>query len=176
MVGMELDNQMLAMHYVPSFQLSTRRGGRIKGMSRIKEKATWLSEGVSVNSIEQLEEIVADIVGVRATVDYLSQAQELEAFVLNHNRWQITRLEDQERDNGYRAIHIDVQADTTHFEGVRCEIQIRTLIQDAWAIWSHPLYEKYRSNLAKIPEKKLSLMKQLSNILHAADSMADTLR
>lgn len=176
LVGLELHNHILVMGYVPSYQIKTRQSGRIKGISRIIEKANRLSEGSSINSIEQLEEIVTDIAGVRATVDYLSQAKELKDFLVNHNKWQVTKIDDGVRTNGYRAIHIDVKANTTHFKEVRCEIQIRTLLQDAWAIWSHPMYEEYKRNLAKIPSEKLNLMKQLGDMLHVADEMAETLR
>lgn len=141
---------------------------------RIIEKADRFGRR-QVDSIEDLEELVTDITGVRVTADYLYQAKHIQDFVLNHGGWTILKVDNTVRDNGYRAIHIDLKIDTTHFEEVSCEVQIRTLLQDAWAIWSHPLYEKYRRNLARIPKRKRELMRTLSDMLHAADEMVETL-
>ena len=79
------------------------------------------------------------------------------------------------RENGYRAIHIDLKLNTTNFIDIHCELQIRALLQDAWAIWSHPLYEEYRHDLSSIPDRKKTLMRQLSNLLNNVDEIARTL-
>ena len=170
----ELGNYIVANQYVRSEQVATRLSGRIKVIPRIIEKVDRY-ERHSVDSIETLEELVTDIVGVRVIVDYLYQVKQIQDFVLNHDRWIVVKVDDSKRDNGYRAVHIDVKTDTTTFRQVKCEIQIRTLLQDAWAIWSHPLYEKYRRDLSRIPTKKRALMSQLSDMLHSAEEMVQTL-
>jgi len=170
----ELANHIVACGYVSPIQVDTRISGRIKEIPRIVEKVGRV-EGHSVNTLEELEELITDIVGVRVTVDYLNQAQRIKDWVVNHNKWTISKIDDSIRETGYRAIHIDLQVDTTHFQGVRCEVQVRTLLQDAWAIWSHPIYEKYRRNVARIPRQKRDLMKQLSEMLHTVDEMVQTL-
>lgn len=170
----ELENHAMAINYVVPEQVSNRISGRIKTIPRIIEKVDR-DHPRNAETIDQLEAIVTDIAGTRITVDYLYQAIQIRTWVVNHNAWIVQRVEETVRDNGYRAIHINLKVDTTHFVGVPCEIQIRTLLQDAWAIWAHPLYIKYRRDLSKIPKKKRELMRQLSDMLHAADEMVQTL-
>ena len=170
----ELGNHIVACKYISPEQVETRVSGRIKTIHRIIEKVDRY-EHHSINTLEELEGLITDIVGVRVTVDYLTQAQQIKAWILNHNRWVISKVDDSLRETGYRAIHIDLKVDTTHFSGVRCEVQVRTLLQDAWAIWSHPIYEKYRRNVARIPREKRELMRQLSEMLHVVDEMVQTL-
>ena len=170
----ELTNYILAVQYVHPEQVATRLSGRIKEIPRITEKVDRYGRH-SVNSIEVLEELITDIVGVRVTVDYLHQVKQIKDFVVNHKRWTVIKVDDSLRDNGYRAVHIDLKTATTHFEEVRCEIQIRTLLQDAWAIWSHPLYERYRRNLTRIPKQERALLRHISDMLHVADEMVQTL-
>lgn len=170
----ELGNHIVACKYISPEQVDTRVSGRIKAIPRIIEKVDRY-ERHSINTLEELEELITDIVGVRVTVDYLTQAQQIKDWILSHNMWAISKVDDSLRETGYRAIHIDLKVDTTHFPGVGCEVQVRTLLQDAWAIWSHPIYEKYRRNVARIPREKRELMRQLSEMLHAVDEMVQTL-
>jgi len=170
----ELRNHVIACKHVSPEQEETRVSGRIKTIPRIVEKVDRSGRRL-VSTIDELEEIVTDIVGVRVTVDYLRQSREIQDFVINYSGWEAKKSDDSLRDSGYRAIHVDVMTNTTHFAGVRCEVQIRTLLQDAWAIWSHPLYERYRRDLSRIPRKKRELMRQLSDMLHTADEMVETL-
>ncbi len=173
----ELGNHVVACRYVTPEQVNTRVSGRIKAIPRIIEKVDRFGKRPTntLEELEELEELITDIVGVRVTVDYLTQAQQIRDWVVSHDRWTISMVDDTIRETGYRAIHIDLKVDTTHFPGVRCEIQVRTLLQDAWAIWSHPIYEKYRRNVALIPEQKRQLMRQLSDMLHTVDEMVQTL-
>lgn len=170
----ELGNHIVACNYISPEQVDTRVSGRIKAIPRIIEKVDRY-ERHSINTLEELEELITDIVGVRVTVDYLTQAQQIKAWILSHNMWAISKVDDSLRETGYRAIHIDLKVDTTHFSGVGCEVQVRTLLQDAWAIWSHPIYEQYRRNVTRIPREKRELMRQLSEMLHAVDEMVQTL-
>lgn len=170
----ELTNHIVERKYVSPKQVDTRISWRIKEIPRIIEKVDRFGER-SVHTLAELEGLITDIAGVRVTVDYLTQAQQIKDWVVSHDRWVISGVDDTIRETGYRAIHVDLKVDTTHFSRVRCEIQVRTLLQDAWAIWSHPIYEKYRRNVALIPEQKRQLMKQLSDMLHTVDEMVQTL-
>lgn len=173
-VSTEVGNHVIAQKYVTEQQLETRVNGRVKDITRITEKVdrTGLRH---IGTIEELEDAITDISGVRVTVDFLQQMDEIKEWAIHHDAWTVVEVEDQIRENGYRAIHVDLKLNTTNFSDVYCELQIRTLLQDAWAIWSHPLYEEYRQDLSSIPEQKMKLMRQLSNLLNNVDELAQTL-
>lgn len=157
-------------------QLDVRISSRIKPPKRTLEKAHRPGYLQQVNSIDDLETIITDIAGIRVVVDYLKHANEILKFIRSRPEWTVAKVDSHIRETGYRALHVDLIAGTTHFpQGVRCEVQIMTLLQNAWAIWSHPLYERYRRDLSKVPKKKREVMRQLSDMLHVVDEMAQTL-
>lgn len=77
--------------------------------------------------------------------------------------------------SGYRANHLDVQwcgDDKRMYYG---ELQIRTLLQDAWASFMHD--DVYKSNaLFLFPEHILQQLKHFSDLLYSLDGMAQSLR
>jgi ppGpp synthetase/RelA/SpoT-type nucleotidyltranferase len=77
---------------------------------------------------------------------------------------------------GYRAIHLDVRVPTgLHNDrlDVGCEVQVRSLLQDAWARLSHA--DVYGSNI-EIAERMLRRLERLSEQLAGADGKADIIR
>lgn len=80
--------------------------------------------------------------------------------------------------SGYRGWHVDVRwsrrtgkEDDFSF----AELQVRTLLQDAWATYMHDDVYKARASLL-LPDSVFAQFRDLSNILFALDQMADRVR
>jgi ppGpp synthetase/RelA/SpoT-type nucleotidyltranferase len=77
-------------------------------------------------------------------------------------------------ETGYRAIHMDVEV-TAQVDGgevsTPCEIQIVTALQFAWGLYTHADFYKG----ALVSPVVADLMRELSELLHVADKVADRL-
>ena len=80
------------------------------------------------------------------------------------------------KPSGYRALHINLRVDAgeaLHYDYIGCEIQVRTLLQDAWSHLSHDdLYKKG----ASLPVDLQGRASDLATILGAADEVAQRVR
>lgn len=171
---MQLRHHIAEQGWVDQTELSRRASGRPKKLRDIETKVDRHGPR-DVASFEELEELICDIVGARVILDHPYQAEEMVRWIKEESGWEIRDIQDSIRDTGYRSVHVDVARDTTHHKCVPCEIQVRTILQHAWATWSHPFYERYRSDLNAIPPLVRDLMKQLSQMLDACDNMAQDL-
>ena len=114
---------------------------RFAGESRVKQSSSVM-RAMAQNALSQdaLWKI-DDIVGVRAVVLTRKDAQELaEKIRLGATRLRDVSRYDLDEPSGYRGIHVKGWYDgPTHPIG--CEIQIRSELQDAWAVVSrHDIY------------------------------------
>ena len=77
---------------------------------------------------------------------------------------------------GYRALHIhfklNISENPFRPDPVPCEVQIRTLLQDAWAELSHDDIYKQMN----LPEDLRARSKDLAEVLSAADKIASGIR
>lgn len=119
---------------------------------------------------------VADLSGVRIVFLYVSDRIKLENLVEEefevHER--VDKIDDQGSEKfGYGALHYIVSLKEQH-AGVRyddlrnfkCEIQIRTILQDGWAIVAHHLSYKHE---ADIPDELKRKLNALSGLFETAD-------
>ena len=155
-------------------EIIDRVEGRLKSAENIKEKMVRKSI-----SFEQLREEILDIIGFRIIIHFLSDVpnviavlRKLPGLELNTDQ----KFEDyiaNPKATGYRSLHINA---LYWLEGrdspVPFEIQIRTILQHAWAARSHLLV--YR--IDEIPERWQKHFRILSDQLHLADEVADLLR
>lgn len=75
---------------------------------------------------------------------------------------------------GYRSLHVDVGVEIpvgSEKQTVLCELQIRTIIQDAWGAFSHKDFYKG----AVIPRVFEEQMVEIASLLAAVDRMASSL-
>lgn len=122
-----------------------------------------------------LEEIT-DFSGVRIVYLYGSDRRELEQLV--EDEFEIHEKVDKVSDQGvekfgYGALHFIVSLKEQHagaryddLRGVLCEIQIRTILQDAWAIVAHHLSYKHEEDIPNELKRKLHA---LSGLFETAD-------
>jgi ppGpp synthetase/RelA/SpoT-type nucleotidyltranferase len=117
---------------------------------------------------------IDDIVGARVVVVTKSDARLLAEAIAVDPSAPLTRVSvhhiDQD-DTGYRAIHVKGWRRTT-FGEVGCEVQIRTMLEDAWAIVSrHDLY-----GLKEVPESLRGIAIAESGHLAAAEESLERIR
>ena len=126
---------------------------------------------------------VTDMAGVRVICLYPNDLEIIENIIKNEfvllEKIDKRKLEAVDRI-GYTALHYIVKLGE-EFSGARydslknlvCEIQVRTVLQDAWAIIDHHLMYKKRSS---VPEELCRRINKLSQILESADMQFEKIR
>lgn len=109
---------------------------RLKVVSSVEGKLKRLSR--SVAKLSDLQ----DIAGVRIICHCVSDLERLDAILSEELKNRFTKITRRDRDkkNGYRGVHYVIEKNfniNTVEECLLCEVQIRTVLQDAWAIQSH---------------------------------------
>lgn len=119
---------------------------------------------------------ITDLSGVRIVYLYVSDKNRLEQLI--EEEFEILEKVDKASDQdiekfGYGALHYIVSLKKQHagaryddLKGVNCEIQIRTILQDAWAIVAHHLSYKHEKD---IPDKLKRKLHALSGLFETAD-------
>ncbi len=139
--------------------------------STITHRAKTLNsflEKIQRKSYQNPIEEMTDFAGVRVVCLYVDDLQRVERVIAEHFEIveKIDKLTNKRTDEfGYGAIHFVVKLGKTS-SGARyddlkdlvCEIQIRTVLQDAWAIIDHHLVYKNESNIPSFLRKKLNLL------------------
>ena len=137
-----LINAWRACHAGPlnTFRVNLRRRVRGRGFvaQRLKRLPTIVSKLKRLPRIRLSQ--MQDIGGCRAVLHTSEQAYDLALdFMASRIRHKLVRHKDyieQPRQSGYRSIHLVYEYDTdrsTHWRGLKTEIQIRSLLQHQWA-------------------------------------------
>lgn len=127
---------------------------------RVKDKASALKKiekyEKRLASGESLEECMIDLVGIRVVCVYLDQVDEvirrvLSTFECDQRHFSDKYLLDDENPEGfgYRAVHCVGRLGTkrsaleeySKYSDLTFEIQVRTIVQDAWSNFSHRAYK-----------------------------------
>ena len=126
---------------------------------------------------------ITDIAGVRIAFLYLSDRSRLESIV--EKEFEVLEKADKvDKDSperfGYGALHYLVKlsrrasgARYDELKGLVCELQVRSILQDAWAIVGHHLSYKQESDVPAHLRRKLNA---LSGLFETADEQFDRLR
>jgi putative GTP pyrophosphokinase len=128
---------------------------------------------------------ITDIVGIRiityleGEVDLIADLIEREFIVDRENSIDKRRLKSDQF--GYRSLHIVASFNTDRcnlkeykrYKGIKCEIQIRSILQHAWAEIEHDL--GYKGEIS-IPEEYKRTFNRLSALLETADIEFDRLK
>jgi putative GTP pyrophosphokinase len=145
--------------------------GRVKTPTSIIKKAC--ERDISVKDVFDKMD---DIVGLRVIVNNLKDIEPLIGELKTHPKFQIVEREEHTGTDPYRAVHLKVAYRLSNDDpgsDMKCEIQIRTLLQDGWAILSH--HDLYK-NQAELPDLAKPISKHLSESLHTLDRLANDLR
>ena len=149
--------------------------------SRAKTLNSFLEKIDRKNYSDPLQN-VTDIAGVRVVSLYVDDLAKIEKiieteFVIEEK---VDKLSGKDVDQfGYGAIHFVVRlggqnsgARYDDLKDLKCEIQTRTVLQDAWAIIQHHLVYKNESDVPRILQRKLN---GLAGLLETADDQFQNL-
>lgn len=126
---------------------------------------------------------VEDFAGVRVVCLYVSDLPKIEGVI--QKEFDVVEKVDKFREKapdqfGYGAIHYVVRlgrknlgARYDDLKTLKCEVQIRTVLQDAWAIIDHHLVYKRESDIPSQIQRKLN---GLAGLLETADDQFDRIR
>lgn len=149
---------------------------RVKSMESFARKFINKAQKSSIYEIK-------DIAGVRLVHLYRSDFPAIEEIL--QTKFKVLQKKDKIKSRqvdefGYNAVHFLVTL-KEKYAGARyvdlkdliCEIQVRTVMQDAWAIIEHHLAYRQKQAVPKILKRELL---QLSAILENADNQFDRIR
>ena len=138
---------------------------RVKPLRSVQDKA--LTNGWQPD--EALER-TTDLVGFRIVCNNIEDAYRIKDAILGSPRFLAAESDVQDyiaspQPSGYRAIHINAKYEVMGLDkvAVPCEIQVRTLTQEAWAQLSH--YDLYKQGESLAPHIAKSALR-LSALLH----------
>jgi len=126
---------------------------------------------------------ITDFAGVRVTCLYLDDIPLIENIVRDEFEVveRVDKLSDRDADQfGYGAVHYIVRlgggSSGARYDDLRdyvCEVQVRTVLQDAWAIIDHHLVYKKESAVPKTLQRKLN---SLAGLFETADDQFQRIR
>ena len=150
--------------------------------SRAKTLNSFL-EKLDRKSYENPFSDITDLSGVRVVCLYLDDINRIEAILRKEFEVieKVDRLRDREPDRfGYGAVHFIVRlgkrSSGARYDDLKtlvCEIQVRTVLQDAWAIIDHHLVYKNEASVPKQLQRKLN---SLSGLFETADDQFQQIR
>lgn len=144
-------------------------------ISRAKSLSSFC-EKIERKSYKNPLKEITDLAGVRLVFLYSSDRAELERIVEQNFKIheKVDKISDQGIEKfGYGALHYVVSLKEQHagarYDDIRntlCEVQIRTILQDAWAIVAHHLSYKHEDDIPNELKRKLHA---LSGLFETAD-------
>lgn len=142
------------------------KGFHVEASSRVKTSGS-LKEKISRKNYSNPEE-VEDLVGVRVICVFSDDVDEVEKII--REDFDVLKMEDKKDElksdrMGYQSRHFIVTTRQTpsqwsrfkKFEGLKCEIQVRTALEHAWAIASHDMLYKAEDEFPRKIKRKLNL-------------------
>ena len=152
------------------------RNVRIKSFESFRSKVVRKSW-----SPDEALSVCSDLVGGRVVCNNIEDVYRF-AELLKENSRDVRPLVDERDyivepdDRGYRALHLDLKLNVSEkafdYEIVSCEVQVRTLLQDAWAELAHDDIYKQTA----LPEDLEARAADLAEALAAADKIAGSIR
>lgn len=145
---------------------------RIKAKDSIYQKL--ISHGYEI-SLENIENNIHDVAGVRIVCSFLSDIKQIENIIKSDEDIIIKNREDyitNPKPSGYRSLHLNVLIpiqQVNQKEYVEVEIQIRTIAMDMWASLEHKICYKQDKILPKLIEG----IKNLANTSKRIDELME---
>ncbi|TKE73190.1 hypothetical protein FCV54_25065 [Vibrio sp. F12] len=150
--------------------------------ARAKTEASFC-EKIFRKGYENPFEEITDFAGARVVYLYSQDKKVIESIVESEFEIieKVDKVEDYETDEfGYGALHYLIRLKPVHtgarydeLHGLVCELQIRTILQDAWAVVAHHLSYKQESDVPKHLRRKLNA---LSGLFETADDQFESIR
>lgn len=125
----------------------------------------------------QMQDYITDLLGVRVVCLYLDDIKSIQRLIEENFKQievsdKIAQIENTDNKFGYKGLHFDLQLDDSRtclpeyakFKDFRFELQIRTIIQDAWSVLDHKIVYK-----RSIPQTLKRRINRLSALFEVAD-------
>ena len=131
-----------------------------------------------------IKEYITDLIGVRIICLYKPDIEKVkkllkENFDILEVSDKIKDIESTENQFGYKSLHLDLRLDdrrkslpeNKQYADLQFEVQIRTIIQDAWCVLDHKI--KYRRNIPSPLKRRIN---RLAASFELADDEFDNIR
>jgi len=153
------------------------RGHKQRGKSEFKD-AWQIKEKVRAKREDGDDRFgiqdVSDIIGITVVCNYRAQTSDVEKFLRAHEaRGTLTFEARTKNEKGYVARHLDVELADPRYAGVRCEVQIKSVLHDAWTTWAHDLTYKPQGSL---PDAIHVVMRYASKQLTDIDRLTNSFK
>lgn len=152
----------------------TKIEGRIKDKEECIKKFQRKYQG-KLEAEEQpyrIQDYISDLIGVRIVCLYEDQIAKVSEVIQRHFRIidvtdKISAVEGTEDSFGYKGLHMDLalsdqlaaQAKYQPFAELPVEVQIRSLIQDAWSVLDHKI--KYKKSIPNDLRRRINVLSAL---------------
>lgn len=176
------ENLCEEVSYVLKTRLNQRAIENAYVTSRTKTLNSFIKK-VSRKKYQNPLEEITDIAGVRVIFLYQTDRHQIEEIIESEFNVveKIDKVTDTDPDRfGYGALHYLVslwkKSSGARYDSIKdlvCEIQVRTVLQDSWALFAHHLSYKQES---EVPKKFRRRINSLSAIFEDADDKFDNLR
>lgn len=152
----------------------TKIEGRIKDREECIRKFQRKYQGKleSADQPYEIKNFISDLIGIRIICLYEDQIEIVAKVLMKHFRIidvtdRITAVESTEDLFGYKGLHLDLAlndrmaAQKKHqlFAEVPFEVQIRSLIQDAWSVLDHKI--KYKKSIPNDLKRRINVLSAL---------------
>ncbi len=154
--------------------------GRVKDREEAIKKFVrkYQSDFEAAKTPYEIKDFITDLIGVRVICLYEDEVEKI-ASILTKNfdvlevTDKIKALESTEAEFGYKGLHLDLKINDKRrslpeyerFSSLRFEIQIRTIVQDAWSVLDHKIKYK-RSIPARLKRRINALAAQFETVDH----------
>jgi len=151
--------------------------------TRIKQFPSYYKKYLNLLKTDGTLPLITDLMGIRIVCPFIEDLLLVENLIKEH--FEVTEVDRKEHSNtfkefGYEAIHllIRIPADIARVRGDTgtdvAEIQIRTVLQDAWAEVEHEIFYKAEFNPIDTPMKRK--LAAVNASLTLADSVFQEIR
>ena len=143
-----------------------------------KFKRKYLTSLESEGKDYKIHDHITDIIGVRVVCLYSSDIESIGSLLKGHfdaidETNKSGMLDNTENQFGYRGLHLDLNLNSlrselpeySSFKSFRFEVQIRSIIQDAWSVLDHKI--KYKKS---IPAELKRSINRLAALFEIADN------
>jgi putative GTP pyrophosphokinase len=165
----------LLVDKVPIDNISFRIKDKEECIGKFKRK--YLNEIENNGDDYFIQNHITDLVGLRVTCLHLDDIKQIQELIeSNFREIDITdkssQLDSTEDKFGYKGLHLDLMINDqrsslpeySKFKDISFELQVRTIIQDAWSVLDHKI--KYKRN---IPVELKRRINRLSALFEVAD-------
>jgi putative GTP pyrophosphokinase len=173
LVAAHLRHLLWRIRLLDPMVVPTRVSARAKTLKSALRKLKRHPRSGSIRTRRAIEACLDDLAGVRVVCDYLSDVEAIRGYLHEHPAFKVIHSKTKDYivkpNKGYRGIHLVVRI-VTSFGWIKCEVQVRTTLQHAWAEKTHDLiYKLGKTDLERIPRQIRGLVEDQSNMLYDID-------